>query len=243
MMYNDENIEFLLSYNEAMKKGAEFVGEKAYSLALLNSCGIRVPDGLILAKNAIINDWDLLIEIVRIYLGEDVFIVRSSAVGEDSLQYSWAGCFESVPEVGLSHLRIAVEHCWKSLRGSRAMSYARLHNIFLLDSMAVLIQRYITAEYSGVGFSINPVSGNDREIIIEYQEGKSGGVVGGKGEVFTRLVNKTELSLLEKNDLWWMDVAKKILDIEIIFEKAIDAEWVLKDGVVIIVQARPITTL
>lgn len=44
--------------------------------------------------------------------------------------------------------------------------------------MAVIVQEMVEADVSGVAFSVNPLSGSDKEIVIEAAEGAGEKVVG-----------------------------------------------------------------
>jgi phosphoenolpyruvate synthase/pyruvate phosphate dikinase len=74
-----------------IKEDQQFVGSKAYVLAILFSKGLPVPNGLILShKPDNDEDWNR----VRSWwtsIGMPLLAVRSSAFGEDSKEMSFAG--------------------------------------------------------------------------------------------------------------------------------------------------------
>lgn len=240
----------LLPYSEALRLGPSQVGAKAYSMALIKKeTELLVPEGMILLKNiwkTLQNqeDEEALCEAARQHLKRDFYMVRSSAIGEDSTTYSWAGCFDSFPEVTLSCLTDAVKKCGNSLYGRRAAAYSRLHHhIQPITEMAVLIQEYIPAEFNGVGFSANPVTGNRQEVVIEYQHGKSGGVVGGEGVSSMALFSVDALTPQKNHPDWLPVVAQSVRLLEKLFLCPVDVEWLWMNGQLVITQARPITTL
>jgi rifampicin phosphotransferase len=107
--------------------------------------------------------------------------VRSSATAEDLPGLSFAGQHESYLNVrGESALLAAVRRCWASLWTARAISY-RLRN--RVDqravAMAVLVQRMVWSEASGVLFTANPTTGDRDEVVINASFGLGESVVSG----------------------------------------------------------------
>lgn len=239
----------LLPYREALRLGPSQVGAKAYSVALIQKeTDLLVPEGVVLRKNVwqalqSQEDESSLCEAVRQRLDRDLYIVRSSAIGEDSATCSWAGCFDSFAEIPLGSLADAVIKCGNSLYERRAVAYAGLHHTKPVTEMAILIQEYILAEFNGVGFSANPVTGNRREVVIEYQRGKSGGVVGGEGFSSSVLFSADAMAPQEGHPDWLFVVARSVRQLEQIFQRPVDVEWIWREGQLVITQTRPITTL
>jgi phosphohistidine swiveling domain-containing protein len=83
--------------------------------------------------------------------------VRSSVVGEDSSDASFAGQMDSFLNVGLSELFEVVLQVWASAFSARALLY-RYHKGLDLNeiSAAVIVQRMVGATESGVLFSCDP---------------------------------------------------------------------------------------
>ena len=164
-----------MKYNDAYKSGVNEIGGKAYSIAKLSEYNIDVPKGVVLPKQIwkhyektgnkeFLRD---IIKDVSNYINAKKYVVRSSAIGEDSNDFSWAGCFESILDVEDTQLEGAIIECGKSLNGRRVQTYQKLHNnINKIEYIAILIQEYIDADWSGVCFSSNPVTGNEEECII-----------------------------------------------------------------------------
>ncbi len=244
-----------MKYNDAYKSGVNEIGGKAYSIAKLSEYNIEVPKGIILPKQIWkyyekTEDKEFLRNIIK-----DVsncikarrYVVRSSAIGEDSKDFSWAGCFESILDIEETQLESAIIECGKSLNGQRVQVYQKLHNnINKIEHIAILIQEYIDADWSGVCFSSNPVTGNEEECIIEYQKGKSGSVVGGYGEPITVIIDKNNKTVNEETDMpvnYIRKIFEKVKEIYNIWKVPVDVEWVIKDEKLYITQTRPITTI
>jgi pyruvate,water dikinase len=95
-------------------------------------------------------------------LGEErSYAVRSSATVEDTPDRSFARQFESVLNVGgADALLHAVKTCWLSLFSARALTYLARQQI-ALDKvrMAVVVQEMVAADFSGVTFTADPLTG------------------------------------------------------------------------------------
>ena len=90
----------------------------------------------------------------------ETFAVRSSALEEDSAQYSFAGQLESFLFIPAPDVSGKIVEVWKSTFTARVLAYRRNHNLGpSLSAPAVLIQRMVNAEVSGVAFSADPVTG------------------------------------------------------------------------------------
>jgi pyruvate,water dikinase len=99
--------------------------------------------------------------------------VRSSATGEDAGDASCAGQFESyLGVVGADGVVAAVRRCWASLFTPRAILYRLGRGLSLHDfPMAVGVLRLLDARSSGVGFSIDPVTGKTDRVVVEASWG------------------------------------------------------------------------
>ena len=133
------------------------------------------------------------------------------------------------------------------MKGERVQAYQKLHNnINRVEYIGILIQEYIEADWSGVCFSSNPVTGNEEECIIEYQKGKSGSVVGGYGEPTTVIIDKNNKTVNEETDMpinFINQIFEKVKEICNIWKVPVDVEWVIKNDKLYITQTRPITTI
>jgi len=108
--------------------------------------------------------------------------VRSSATAEDLPGLSFAGQYDSYLNVrGESALLAAVRRCWASLWTARAIGY-RLRNGVDQDAvaMAVVVQRMVRSEASGVLFTANPTTGDRDELVINASFGLGEAVVSGE---------------------------------------------------------------
>ena len=107
--------------------------------------------------------------------------VRSSATAEDLPGLSFAGQQDSYLNIrGVESLTKAVRDCWASLWTARALAYRHQMGIDNADvAMAVVVQRLVDADVSGVVFTANPATGARDEMIVNATYGLGEGVVGG----------------------------------------------------------------
>lgn len=183
------------------------VGRKTLGLAQLALAGFNVPDGTCvttaafapiheslagvedpshaLAKMATLPFVEELTEAVaaetRALLGDAPVAVRSSAVLEDLPAASFAGQYETFLNVSGREVAASVRKCWASIWSPRLVSYCAKNRIPQEKiRMAVLVQKMVPAEVSGVLFTLNPLSGVDTEMLLEASWGLGEGVVSGR---------------------------------------------------------------
>lgn len=115
-------------------------------------------------------------------LGDNVRVaVRSSATAEDLAGASFAGQQDTyLNVVGEGELLQALKNCWSSLYTSNAIFYRQQRGFGNLEiSMAVVVQRMIDCEKSGVLFTVDPVTRNPYQCLVEGVWGLGEGIVSG----------------------------------------------------------------
>jgi pyruvate,water dikinase len=126
--------------------------------------------------------------------------VRSSATAEDLPQASFAG--QQATYLNVRGKRGVVEHvkrCWASLFEPRAIYYRIVKNFdHFKVGIAVPVQRMVQADKSGVLFTVDPVSGDRRKIVIEAGWGLGEAVVSGAVTPDRYIVDKKTLHPLGK---------------------------------------------
>lgn len=127
--------------------------------------------------------------------------VRSSALGEDSQEATFAGQQETYLWVrGIEHVCDAVRDCWRSLYSAPAISYrARLGLAQEEAAMGVTIQLMVDAEVSGVMFTCNPVSGDPSMVAINASWGLGLAVVGGEVTPDDYLLSKVTREIVREH--------------------------------------------
>ena len=116
--------------------------------------------------------------------------VRSSALGEDGEDATFAGQLESYLWIrGAEQIANAVRDCWVSLFGPPAIAY-RAHVGQDEPAMGVAVQLMVDAAVSGVLFTCNPVSGDPSMVAVNASWGLGLAVVGGEVTPDDFLVSK-----------------------------------------------------
>jgi len=126
--------------------------------------------------------------------------VRSSATAEDSKVASWAGELESYLFVNQKNLLAAVKKCWSSMFTPRAIFYRyekKLHKQKV--AVAVVIQKMIDSEVSGVVFTVHPVSKDRNQMVIEAVLGQGEAIVSGQVTPDTYVIDKKDNYLVDIN--------------------------------------------
>jgi pyruvate,water dikinase len=107
--------------------------------------------------------------------------VRSSAVGEDAADHSFAGQYETFLGVsGLDAVDDSIRRAWSSLFSARAIGYrARSGLGAAAMPMAVGVLELVRARAAGVAFSVHPLTGRRDRVVVEGSWGYGEAVVGG----------------------------------------------------------------
>lgn len=178
--------------------------------------------------------------------------VRSSATAEDLAGASFAGQFESYLNIPRVRLFDYIKTCWASLFEDRVLPYTLYHKIPMHGiKMAVLVQEMIKAEKGGVIFTKDVLRDNERLMVIEAVKGLGEKVVSGISEPDRYLVEKQDLKIInqklkgKKTVLSQEEIfslASLGLQIENFYHSFQDIEWLIKNGKIFLLQARPITT-
>jgi len=134
--------------------------------------------------------------------------VRSSATAEDLPDASFAGQQETYLNVkGADELLEKTIKCWSSLFTPRAIFYRTTkgfkHEQVLIS---VGVQQMVNARSAGVLFTIDPVTGNRNQIVIEGTWGLGEAVVSGAETPDHFVVNKETLGIAKRS------IAKKTVE-------------------------------
>ncbi len=133
-------------------------------------------------------------------LDADFVAVRSSATAEDSATAAWAGQLESYLNTTEETLLVNVQKCWASLFTPRAIFYRfekGMHGSKI--SVAVVIQKMIQSEVSGIAFSVHPVTEDYNQMIIEAGYGLGEAIVSGEVTPDSYVIEKEPRRIIDKN--------------------------------------------
>src|SRR5829696_4347340 len=127
--------------------------------------------------------------------------VRSSAIGEDSAEATFAGQQETFLWVrGVDEICEAARNCWASLYSHEAVSYrAEMAAEQAAPAMGVTIQLMVDAAVSGVMFTCNPVNGDPSTVAVNASWGLGLAVVGGEVTPDEYRVSKVTREVLHRS--------------------------------------------
>ncbi len=125
--------------------------------------------------------------------------VRSSATAEDLPEASFAGQQRTFLNIqGEADVIAAVQGCWASLFEPRAIFYREQHRLnHIKVGIAVVVQRMVQSRRSGVMFTREPVT-NEEKIAIEAVYGLGEAVVSGGVTPDLYLVDKKNFAIIHK---------------------------------------------
>jgi len=148
-------------------------------------------------------------ELGKVAGSSQVFVaVRSSATAEDLPDASFAGQQETYLNVrGAEDLIDNTIKCWSSLFTPRAIFYRTQKGFRHEDVLiSVGVQKMVNAKAAGVAFSINPVTGDPSQIVIEGNWGLGESVVSGSVTPDDYILGKETLKIIDKK------IAKKTVE-------------------------------
>ncbi len=204
--------------------------------------------------------------------GDALFAVRSSSPEEDLASASFAGGYETRLGVRTENLDDAVRHCFASSLDERVLVYKAEHGFDALSPrIAVVVQQQIDSEVAGVGFSLNPLTNDYDEAVIDANWGLGESVVAGQASPDHFVVDKVGRRVLErklgaKQVSVWLDpdggtverqnhrsaettlsdaqvseLTDVLCRIEELYQQPVDIEWAYASDELHVLQARPVT--
>ncbi|MGB8328798.1 MAG: PEP/pyruvate-binding domain-containing protein, partial [Polyangiales bacterium] len=231
---------------------SEQVGGKAEGLVRLLRYGFDVPSGFVVigaTVGALPDDLDEQYHLI----GAGNVAVRSSAIGEDSGEASFAGQYETVLNVqGTAALRAAIEECLRAAESPRAVAYRAEKAGQVEVRMNVVVQQMVDARTAGVLFTVNPVNARRDQVVVDAVAGLGETLVSGHvapdhwllmrdGSTLTSDV-QGEAPVLSQQELRLL--LDSALRAEARYGAPLDMEWAIDhSGALRWLQARPITGL
>jgi phosphohistidine swiveling domain-containing protein len=274
------HMNLIRDFQEIEAGDLEAVGGKGLSLGQLARAGLPVPPGFCVTTdayragaNGVGLPEPLAAQVLDAYrrLGAGLVAVRSSATSEDGQADSFAGQQETILGVqGEEDLLTALNRCWASLHTDRARAYRQKRDIADADlAMAVVVQRLVAAEASGVLFTRDPLDAEGKRMMIEAAWGLGESVVSGRVTPDRYHIDRESGRLVRQEiavkptmvgvtgplpvpsdqqsrpclqDEQLKQLAEFGRRIEAFYGDARDVEWAWADGQFWVLQARPITT-
>jgi pyruvate,water dikinase len=182
---------------------ASEIGGKAASLAALAAARLPIPAWFAVRPPAAGTPAGDLPDDLARELGEAVrrllrdagpderLAVRSSALEEDGVHHSFAGQFESYLFVAPDDVAARVRDVWRSAESTRVDAYRKEHALGQGSRLpAVLVQRMVDPDASGVAFSADPVSGQRGVCVVDAVYGVGTSLVSGEANADSFRVNR-----------------------------------------------------
>jgi pyruvate,water dikinase len=230
---------------------SDAAGGKALGLKRLIDWNLAVPRGFVIL-NAQSDICEKTLADFYQTLGQTKVAVRSSALGEDGAEHSFAGLYETVLNVeGLENVKLAIQRCVASLDSHRAQAYQQ-QQASAESQMCVVVQTMIDPIAAGVLFTADPVSGRHDRLIIDAVKGLGEALVSGDATpdhyefnshnqlCFQDLVGEEPILTQAQCQQLISGARAAVLQTS----EPLDMEWAIDaSGELFWLQARPITTL
>lgn len=236
------------------------VGGKAEGLARLTAMGLRVPEAVaVVGLDEAVDPSECArcAEALAARFGEGRLAVRSSALGEDGAEASFAGQYETVLDVeGTAAIAEAIATCLHSATNARASAYREEQDGAAGEGapvMSLVVQRMADARVSGVCFTACPVTHRRNRLVIDSASGLGEALVSGAASpdhdeylraeaIFEPTQCAGEAPVLAPHER--AAIAEEALRAEAAAGAPLDLEWSIdREGTLWWLQARPITTL
>jgi rifampicin phosphotransferase len=195
----------ILQFDDPAATQIAVSGGKGASLAKLFQGGFNVPPGVVIRASATMPDDAAFAEELRAasapLLARGAVAVRSSSTMEDLAGAAFAGQHDTFLGItNFEQLLDAVRKCFASLWTERAVAYREARGFdHTKATMAVVVQSLVHADVAGVAFSMNPITGNLGEIVLNASYGLGETVVSGEGDVDQFVFDKKSGAVRERS--------------------------------------------
>ncbi len=157
---------------------------------------------------------DIVKHYTQIGSGREPVAVRSSGTAEDLDDASFAGQQETfLFVIGNDDVVKFIKECWASLYNDRAIFYRREKKFDERSiSIAVVVQRMVSAQKAGVMFTSNPITNDYNTVVLEAAWGLGEAIVSGivtpdnlwidkrTGEVTTEYISEKETMVVRLSE-------------------------------------------
>lgn len=231
-----------------LAEASERCGTKARNLGVLLRAGFRVPNGFVIPDPLGSPVWEREVDAGLRRLGPGPFAVRSSALAEDGVEYSFAG--QLATTLGVTTTTEVIEAVYRSASSGsspEAVAYAARTDRELPTSAGVIVQVMAQPTAAGVLFTRHPVT-EAEQVVIEAARGLGEAVVAGIVTPEAYLVDGAQVRVVRRRGRPLLTTAQAITlatlgrDIERLFGRPQDIEWAIDGDDIWVLQARPITT-
>ncbi|MFC3477926.1 PEP/pyruvate-binding domain-containing protein [Halobacterium litoreum] len=192
---------------------------------------------------------------IRDRLDDGAYAVRSSATAEDLAEASFAGQHDTELGVDAADVPDAVARCLGSLFTDRAVAYRERNGVPHRGvAMAVVVQRMVEPDTSGILFTADPVTGRRDVAVVDAGPGRGERQVSGRETADTARIDRETGEVLDYRvgsgraaRVLDDDTLRTLADLGDRIEAELggpqDVEWAIRDGDVSVLQSRPVTSL
>jgi len=219
------------------------IGGKAAALARMARITDNIPPWVVVGTGGATEDE--INQALSDFGDAALFAVRSSALVEDGTDNSFAGQFETFLNVAKVDVYEHVLEVRKSAESERVTAYKRERGIEDASPPAVLVQAMVQADFAGVAFGANPVTGDTKECVISAVAGLGDKLVDGTADGDTYIVRGANIDGEGETltNLQCYEIAALCKKCSVYFGHYQDIEWAIADGKLYLLQSRPITSL
>ena len=228
---------------------SNLIGNKAQNLIKLENWGYKVPAFILLnynkLKELIIHNKktetnEFLTTIKKYFESDITFVVRSSSINEDNAQSSNAGLFCSFLNV-----------CFEDLTSTfKSFIYKNEEKTEYPYKGCIILQEMLFPEYSGICISCDSrIDGKDN-MYLDIVEGSCEKLTNGLITPFSLIIDRENGDIICQNQdnanndslksLNINDLTSCFMQLEKKFLCPIDIEWSIQNGILYILQVRPI---
>jgi len=218
------------------------IGGKAAALARMAHIADHIPPWFVVGTEGAAEE-----DVVQALTAFDdgaLFAVRSSALVEDGTDNSFAGQFETFLNIAKADVYAHIQEVRKSAETDRVLAYKCERGIIDTDPPAVLVQLMVQADFAGVAFGANPVTGDTKECVISAVAGLGDKLVDGAVDGDTYIICGSHVDgegVL--THLQCYEIAALCKKCSVHFGHYQDIEWAYAGDVLYLLQSRPITSL
>lgn len=261
-------MEYIYPLHQLPEEKEYLSGGKARSLShMMKNLKVCIPNGYVLLSNAFTGDkfcekaGEELGELVKNLSGNVTYAVRSSALNEDGENASFAGQYETITDVKRENIPDAVKKVAASSRNENVLAYTKYREKTDNEGRAeeyreknqetenigigIVIQEFVKAEFAGVLFTSDVITGRDDKMVGNYVRGEGEKLVSGSenAEIFTIHAIRYAYEGPAEFGRYAKEIGRYCQSIKKLYGMPMDIEWAVAGGKVYILQARPITTL
>lgn len=226
---------------------ASDVGGKASALGRMSAQGFDVPEFFAVPSGHEPTASEIAGGLAAI--GSGPYAVRSSGLSEDGAADSHAGQYRTILDVPEERVAHAIAEVIASAEGEGIAAYRAERGVDDVRAPGVVVQRMAPADFAGVAFSADPVSGRRDRIVMSAVSGLGEALVAGEVDGTTWwLDHSTSRILRTEGDASLLDdfhveaVADLVRRVETACGRPQDIEWAFVGDRLHLLQARPITS-